>query len=229
MRTVAIRNVKRPGAEQLAALSAFGVATLHEAQGRTGLLSSAIRPIYSGAKATGTALTVLAHPGDNTMLHVAAEICQPGDVIVVALTSPNTDGMLGDLLATSYRARGGVGVVIDAGCRDRAELARMQFPVWSKAISAQGTVKATLGAVNVAVVCAGALIHPGDAIIGDDDGVVVVPRDAVDEVARLAAAREEKEALVRARLARGELGLDIYGMRARLEAQGLRWVEQDEE
>ena len=223
--SVAVRNVPRVSAEQLEKLKAFGTATIHEAQGRTGLLAPYMRPIYPGARAQGSALTVLAHPGDNTMLHVAADVCRPGDIIVVALSADNSDGMLGDLLATSLRAHGGVGVVIDAGCRDTAELARMQFPVWSKAVSARGTVKGTLGSVNVPVVCAGALIQPGDAVVGDDDGVVVVPRETVEQVIELAAAREEREAKVRERLARGELGLDIYGLRAKLEDLGLRFID----
>ena len=197
------------------------MATVHEALGRTGLLSPGLRPIYPGAKAVGTALTVLAHPGDNLMLHVAAALCRPGDILVVALSSENTDGMLGELLATSFRAHGGIGVVVDAGCRDVAELTRMNFPVWSKAISAKGTVKATLGAVNVPVVCGGQLIRPGDAILGDDDGVVVVPAEKLEAVIEASQAREEKEARVRERLAAGELGLDIYGLREKLAQMGM--------
>jgi 4-hydroxy-4-methyl-2-oxoglutarate aldolase len=220
-----VRNPPRVSAEHLEKLKAFGTATIHEAQGRTGLLAPYMRPIYPGARAAGSALTVLAHPGDNTMLHVAADVCRTGDIIVVALSADNSDGMLGELLATSFRAHGGVGVVIEAGCRDTAELARMRFPVWSKAVSAKGTVKGTLGSVNVPVVCAGALIQPGDAVIGDDDGVVVVPRETVGQVIELAAAREEREAKVRERLAHGELGLDIYGLRAKLEDLGLRFID----
>lgn len=224
-----VRNIRRASLEQLEKLNSFGTATIHEAQGRTGLLAPHTRPIYPGARATGSALTVLAHPGDNTMLHVAAEVCRAGDIIVVALSAENSDGMLGELLATSFRAHGGVAVVIDAGCRDTAELARMRFPVWSKTVSARGTVKATLGSVNVPVVCAGAFVRPGDAIVADDDGVVVVPREKIDEVAEIASVREEREAKVRERLARGELGLDIYGLRAKLEAAGLRYVDSEEE
>jgi 4-hydroxy-4-methyl-2-oxoglutarate aldolase len=180
-----------------------------------------MRPIYPGAKLAGSAVTVLAHPGDNTMLHVAASVCGPGDVIVVALSAENTDAMLGELLATSFRAHGAVGAVIDAGVRDVAELTAMKFPVWSKAISAKGTVKETLGSVNVPVICAGALIHPGDAIVADDDGIVVVPRNAIDEVIEASRQREAREAQVRVRLANGELGLDIYDMRKKLQAKGL--------
>jgi 4-hydroxy-4-methyl-2-oxoglutarate aldolase len=222
---VVIRNISRPTALQLEKLKSFGVATVHEAQGRTGLLAPYIRPIYPGARAVGSALTVLAHPGDNTMLHVAAAECQPGDIIVVALSADNSDGMLGELLATSFRAHGGVGVVLDAGCRDIAILKEMEFPVWSKGISARGTVKATLGSVNVPVVCAGAYIHPGDAIVADEDGVVVVRRESLDQVIDLATQREAKEAKVRDRLAAGELGLDLYGMREKLAQLGL--VYQD--
>lgn len=224
---VVVRGVPRTAQGALERLGAFGVATVHEAQGRTGLLAPYMRPIYPGARLVGSALTVLAHPGDNTMLHVAASVCQPGDVIVVALSAANSDGMLGELLATSFRAHGGLGVVLDAGCRDVAELGRMQFPVWSKAISARGTVKGTLGSVNVPVICAGALVHPGDAIVADDDGVVVVPRENVEQVIELARQREEKESQVRARLAKGELGLDIYGLRSKLDALGLKYIDQE--
>jgi len=217
MPNIVVRNVPRPDPALLKRLEMFGVATVHEAQGRTGLLAPYLRPIYSGAKACGSALTVLTHPGDNTMLHVAAEVCRPGDVIVVGLSSENSDGMLGELLATSFRARGGVGVIVDAGCRDVAEMTKMSFPVWSKAVSAKGTVKATLGSINVPVVCAGALVQPGDAILADDDGVVTVPRSELESVLQAAQQREERETEVRARLAAGELGLDIYDMRRKLE------------
>jgi len=219
----AVRSVERPTADQLKRLGRFGVATIHEAQGRTGYLAPYMRPIYAGAKAVGSALTVLAHPGDNMMMHVACELCREGDVIVVALSSENTDAMLGDLLATSFRAHGGVGVVIDAGCRDVSELTAMKFPVWAKAISAKGAVKATLGSVNVPVVCAGQVVNPGDAIVGDDDGVVVVPRAEIEKVIAASAEREEREAKVRVRLAAGELGLDINGMRGKLEQMGLKY------
>jgi 4-hydroxy-4-methyl-2-oxoglutarate aldolase len=222
---VVVRKLSRPSASQLDRLKDFGVATIHEAQRRTGLLAPYIRPIYPGACVAGGALTVLAHPGDNIMLHVAAAECQPGDIIVVALSTENCDGMLGELLATSFRAHGGVGVVVDAGCRDVGTLKKMDFPVWSKCISAKGTVKATLGSVNIPVVCAGAYVCPGDAIVADNDGVVVVSRESIDQAIELAAEREAKESKVRDRLAAGELGLDIYGMRDKLAQLGL--VYQD--
>ena len=226
MKTVAVRNIKRPSPEALKALGHFGCATVHEAQGRTGLLQSYMRPIYPGAHRCGAALTVLATPGDNWMLHVAAELIQPGDIVVVGMTSPNTDGMFGELLATSYRARGAIALVIDNGCRDVASLRDMDFPVWSRAVSAQGTVKATVGAVNVPIVCAGMTISPGDAIVADDDGVVVVPRDRVADVAEASRKREENENRTRARLKAGELGLDIYGMRDKLTKAGLVYVDE---
>ena len=223
--SIAVRNIERPTADQLERLSRFGVATIHEAQGRVGLLAPYMRPIYAGARATGSALTVLAHPGDNMMMHVAADLCQTGDFVVVALSSANTDAMLGDLLATSFRAHGGVGVVLDAGCRDVGELTNMKFPVWSKAISAKGAVKATLGSVNVPVVCAGIVVNPGDAVVGDDDGVVIVPRADIEKVIAASEEREARETKVRARLAAGEVGLDIYTMRPKLEQLGLKYVD----
>jgi 4-hydroxy-4-methyl-2-oxoglutarate aldolase len=225
MPNVVVKNIPRPDPALLKRLGHFGVATVHEAQGRTGLLAPSLRPLYPGAKTSGSALTVLAHPGDNITLHVAAEVCRPGDVIVVALSSENSDGMLGELLATSFRARGAVGLIVDAGCRDVAEIAKMGFPVWSKVVSAKGTVKATLGSINVPVVCAGTVVNPGDAILADDDGVVTVPRLELETVLEAAQQREEREAKVRARLAAGELGLDIYNMRPKLEQLGLVYLD----
>jgi 4-hydroxy-4-methyl-2-oxoglutarate aldolase len=222
---VAVRKVRRAPADAVKALSRFGVATIHEAMGRTGLLAPYMRPIYPGARVCGTAVTVLGHPGDNWMLHVAAELLQPGDVVVFAVSSADDHGFFGELLATSFRAHGGLGLIIDAGVRDISELQAMDFPVWSKAVHAKGTIKATVGSVNVPVICAGASIHPGDVIVGDDDGVVVVPAASAGEVAQASQAREEKEAATRARLKSGELGLDIYGMRDKLEAAGLAYYD----
>ncbi|WP_338051326.1 4-carboxy-4-hydroxy-2-oxoadipate aldolase/oxaloacetate decarboxylase [Pseudonocardia acidicola] len=210
-------------------LGRFGVATVHEAQGRTGLLAPRLRPIYPGAHVAGTAVTVSVPPGDNWMIHVAVEQCRAGDVLVVAPTTRSDAGYFGELLATSLAARGVLGLVIDAGCRDVAELTGMGFPVWSRCVSAFGTVKATLGSVNVPVACAGQIVNPGDAIVADDDGVVVVPREAASVVAAASAAREEKEAVTRERYRAGELGLDLQGMRERLVAAGLRYVNHGED
>jgi len=221
-----VKNIRRADAEVIKTLGEQGVATIHEAQGRTGLMRPYLRPIYSSARAAGSAVTVSCQPGDNLMIHAAIEVCQPGDVLVVVTTSESTDGMFGELLATSCQARGVVGLVIDAGVRDVADLTAMNFPVWSKAVSAQGTVKASPGSVNLEVVCAGAIAQPGDVIVGDQDGVVVVKREAAAEVAKLSAARIEKEQLSRARLKAGELGVDFYGLRAKLKELGVEYVDE---
>jgi 4-hydroxy-4-methyl-2-oxoglutarate aldolase len=222
---VVVRNVVRPDGPVLAGLAGLGVSTVHEADQRRGALDPAIRPIQTGARVAGSAITVLCPPGDNLMIHAAVETCRPGDILVVATMSPSTDGMIGELLATSLRAHGVIGIVTAAGIRDVAELRAMEFPVWTRAISPQGTVKASPGSINVPVVCGGQIVHPGDAIVADDDGVVVVDRDRAGAVLAAAQTRAANERVKRAKLASGELGLDMYGLRALLKEIGVTHVD----
>jgi len=226
MKTVVIRNIKRADADVVKRLGALGASTVHEAYGRDGLMKPYLRPAWAGGEAAGTAVTVLVQPGDNWMIHVAVEQCKPGDILVVGCSADNTDGMFGDLLATSLMARGVKGLVIDAGCRDVKSLREMGFPVWSKAISARGTVKATLGAVNIPVVCAGVNVEPGDAVVADDDGVVVIRKKDAAEVAAKAEKRHADEEGKRKQLASGALGLDMYNMREALAKAGLFYLDE---
>src|SRR5881396_3239628 len=229
MKPTVVRKVVRPDADAVKTLGDLGVATVHEAQARTGLMRPYMRPIYPSAKTSGTAITISCQAGDNLMIHAAIEFCQKGDILIVTTTSESTDGMFGELLAESARAHGVVGLIIDAGVRDVSEITSMQFPVWSKAVSAQGTVKATAGSVNVPIVCAVMSVRPGDVIVADADGVVVVKRENAAEVARLAGERFAKEQKTRERLKGGELGVDFYGLRAKLAELGVRYVDAADE
>ena len=222
-----VRRIQRPDANVVKILGNAGSATVHEAQGRTGLLRPYMRPIYPTARMAGPAVTISSQPGDNLMIHASIEVCQPGDVLVVTTTSESTDGMFGELLGVSCQAHGIAGLIIDAGVRDTAELTAMTFPVWAKAISSQGTVKNTAGDVNIPVVCAGAIINPGDVIVADADGVVVVPREKAAQVAQASEQRIAKEEKTRQRLRSGELGLDFYGLRAKLADLGVEFVDEE--
>ena len=220
-----VRNINRAEAGTIATLERLGVATVHEAQGRSGLMQPHMRPVWRGACIAGSAITALCHPGDNWMIHVACDVLRKGDILVVACSSENTDGGFGELLATSLKALGAKGVILDMGCRDAAGISAMTFPVWSRAISAKGTVKASIGSVNLPVVCAGVSVNPGDVVVADDDGVVVVPRLDAAKVAKAGEEREKKEVVNRARLQKGELGLDIYDMRKSLADKGLKYID----
>lgn len=226
MKPTIVRKIQRPDASVVKTLGELGVATVHEAQARSGLMRPYMRPIYPTARVAGSAITILSQPGDNLMIHAAIELCQEGDVLVVTTTSESTDGMFGELLAQSCRAHGVKGLIIDAGVRDVADLTTMDFPVWSKAISAQGTVKATAGSINVPVVCAGAYVRPGDIIVGDVDGVVVVPRETAEATLKASQDRVAKEEKSRQRLRAGELGLDFYGLRAKLQELGVKYADE---
>lgn len=229
MKNVVVRNIKRADPKAIATFEKLGVSTTHEALGRYGLMKPYMRPIWAGASIAGPAVTILAQPGDNWMIHVAVEQCQPGDIVVLGCTADNTDGMIGDLIATSLKARGVKGVIIDAGCRDVVTLKEMGFPIWARAISSKGTVKATLGSVNIPVVCAGVNVEPGDAVVADDDGVVVVPKKYAVETAAKAQKRSDDEEAKRTKLASGILGLDMYNMREPLTKAGLVYIDNPED